>query len=348
MNDWFAIGFWEGHECREENMNILARKIRASVSAAAIWFAVVVPGQAWADPMRVAFGDIATVESLHLLAAFQRAREKGVDVQVTFLKSEDIAAQAVVSGQADIGVGAPYALLQKVKAPIRIFMQLSKLQFYPVVNTAFYKNWKDLDGQEIAVHSRGSGTEAIMRLMAEKNGISYSSIAYVPGAEVRTGALLQGNVKATIVDSSGKRVLEDKAPGKFAFLPMGDVSATDEALFANTDYLSANAKDVEILVEAILTTWREVAADPKSVTALKEKYKLLPDATPEMVADIEPYFAEAAPNMPLNGGGEAAAKDDFEFYTVSGALEGDAKALKVEDFWDLSALNNVLSRTGTK
>ncbi|PTM91499.1 ABC transporter substrate-binding protein [Mycoplana dimorpha] len=329
-------------------MNQLARKIRATVSAVAFCVAAAAPGMAWADPMRIAFGDIATVESLHLLAAFERAREKGVDVQVTFLKSEDIAAQAVVSGQADVGVGAPYALLQKVKAPIRIFTQLSTLQFYPVVNTEFYKEWKDLDGQEVAVHSRGSGTEAIMQLMAARNGIKYSGISYVPGAEVRTGALLQGNVKATIVDSSGKRVLEDKAPGKFAFLPLDGVNATDEALFANTDYLAANAKDVEILVEAILTTWREVAADPKAAAALRDQYKLLPDATPEMVADIEPYFTEAAPAVPLNGGGEAAARSDFDFYTISGALEGEAKDLKVEDFWDLTALNNVIGRIGAK
>ncbi len=39
----------------------------------------------------------------------------------TYLQSEDIAAQAVVSGQADIGVGTPYALIQKVKAPIRMW-----------------------------------------------------------------------------------------------------------------------------------------------------------------------------------------------------------------------------------
>ncbi|QRM56126.1 ABC transporter substrate-binding protein [Sinorhizobium sp. BG8] len=329
-------------------MEKLASRIRASASAVALCVAFALPGVAHADPMRIAFGDIATVESLHLLVALERAKEKGVDIEVTYLKSEDIAAQAVVSGQADIGIGGPYALLQKVKAPIRIFMQLSKLQFYPVVNSEFYKEWKDLDGQEIAVHSRGSGTEAIMQLMADKNGIKYSNIAYVPGAEVRTGALLQGNVKATIVDSSGKRVLEDQAPGKFAFLPLGEVSATDEALFANTDYLAANPKDVETLVQSIVETWREVAADPKSVIALREKYKLLPDATPEMVADIEPYFTEAAPNIPLNGGGEDAARDDFEFYTVSGALTGEAKDLKVEDFWDLTALNAVLAKAGTK
>ncbi|WLS06347.1 ABC transporter substrate-binding protein [Shinella oryzae] len=329
-------------------MNMFARRMRASAVAVTLCLTAMVPGVAFADPMRIAFGDIATVESLHLLAAIERAKEKGVEIDVTYLKSEDIAAQAVVSGQADIGIGGPYALLQKVKAPIRIFLQLSKLQFYPVVNTEFYKEWRDLDGQEVAVHSRGSGTEAIMRLMADKNGIAYSNISYVPGAEVRTGALLQGNVKATIVDSSGKRVLEKEAPGKFAFLPLGEVSATDEALFANTDYLSKNEKDVEILVEAILTTWREVAADPKAAIALRDKYKLLPDATPDMIADIEPYFTEATATLPLNGGGEDAAKDDFEFYTVSGALEGKATDLKVEDFWDLDALNAVLAKIGTK
>lgn len=330
------------------NMTIFVRRLRASAVAAALCLSVSLPGLAQAAPMRVAFGDIATVESLHLLAALEKAKEQGVDVQITFLKSEDIAAQAVVSGQADIGIGGPYALLQKVKAPIRLFLQLSKLQFYPVVNSEFYKEWKDLDGQEIAVHSRGSGTEAIMRLMADKNGISYSNISYVPGAEVRTGALLQGNVKATIVDSSGKRILEKEAADKFVFLPLGEVSATDEALFANVDYLQANEKDVEILVESIITTWREIAADPKSVQAMREKYNLLPDATPDMIADIKPYFAEAAPGMPLNGGGEDAARDDFDFYTVSGALQGKAEELKVEDFWDLDALNAVLAKIGTK
>ncbi len=159
------------------------------------------PVAASAEQMHVAFGDIATVESLNFLIALERAKERGVDVKVTFFKSEDIAAQAVVSGEADIGVGTPYALIQKVKAPIRMFYQMSALRFFPIVNTEFYKSWKDLDGQEVAVHARGSGTEAIMKLMAQKNGITYSNISYVPGAEVRAGALLQGNVKASIVDS---------------------------------------------------------------------------------------------------------------------------------------------------
>lgn len=299
--------------------------------------------------VRVAYGDIASVENLHLLAAFELAKQRGVDIEMTYLKSEDIAAQAVVSGQADIGVGGPYALMQKVKVPVRIFLQLSTLRFYPAVNAEFYKTWKDLNGQEIAVHSRGSGTEAIMKLMEEKQGIKFSKISYIPGSEVRTGALLQGNVKATIVDSAGRRLLQEKAPGKFIILPLEGINATDEALFARQDFLDKNPGDVDVIVESVLTTWREVTKNPAIVAEWRTKYKLLPDLPADQVAEITPYFTELAEGkaFPLNGGGEAAAKDDFAFYTLSGQLQGDAASLKVEDFWALEPLNRALGKVGT-
>jgi hypothetical protein len=99
--------------------------------------------------MHVGFGDIPGVDMLNFLTAVQRAEKRGVEVKVTYLQSEDIASQAVVSGPADIGVGTPYALIQKVKAPIRMFYQLARMRFFPVVNTEKYKDWKDLDGEPI-------------------------------------------------------------------------------------------------------------------------------------------------------------------------------------------------------
>ena len=325
------------------------KALKNTVAVVTLALASATASTALADPVRIAFGDIASVESLHLLAALERAKEMGVEIEVTYLKSEDIAAQAVVGGQADIGIGAPYALIQKVNAPVRMFLQLSELNFYPIVNSEFYKTWKDLDGQEIAVHSRGSGTEAIMKLMAEENGITYSNISYVPGAEVRTGALLQGNVKASIVDSSGRRVLDEQAPGKFLTLPLGDVSATDEALFANTEFLKENSEDVAKIVEAILTTWREVQTEPASVAAMRDKYKLLPDLPANLVADIEPYFAELAKGgLSVNGGSEQAVKDDLAFFTLSGQVEGKPEELKVADFWELGPVTTVVAKIGSK
>lgn len=301
-----------------------------------------------ADPVRVAFGDIATVESLNFLVALERAKARGLDVQVTFFKSEDVAAQAVVGGQADVGVGTPYALLQKVKAPIRMFFQMSTLRFYPIVNTEYYKTWKDLDGQEVAVHSRGSGTEAIMKLMAQRNGITYSNISYVPGSEVRAGALLQGNVKASIVDAAGRRMIMEKAPGKFAVLPVEDVNATDEALYANTDFLAKNAASIDILVEELLKTWREINAKPASVADLRKQYNLLADLPADLEPEIVPFYEEsvAAATFPGDGGSEASVKDDFAFYALAGQLQGDPASLQVADFWTFEPLNRALDKLG--
>ena len=104
--------------------------------------------------MRVAFGDVPGGEMVNFMIAVARAAERGVKVEVSYLQSEDLAAQAIVSGQADIGVGTPYALIQKVNAPIRMFYQLAMLRFYPVVNGEKYQTWKDLDGSAVYRHIR--------------------------------------------------------------------------------------------------------------------------------------------------------------------------------------------------
>jgi NitT/TauT family transport system substrate-binding protein len=325
-------------------------KQRLALAGALLGATVLAAGAAQAQDAHIAFGDIATVETLNLLIAIERARERGLDIEVTFFNSEDIAAQAVVSGEADIGVGTPYALLQQVEAPIRMFLQMSNLRFYPVVNTELYQDWADLDGQEIVVHSRGSGTEAIMNLMAMQHGIEYSAMSYVPGSEVRAGAMLQGTINATIVDSANWRLLEREGGGRFALLPMGDISATDEALYANTDFLEENHDAAVVLVEEVLKTWRDIADNPAVVAELRQQYGLLPDLPPELEEEMVPYYQESvdAGVFPLNGGGPEAVQDDFAFYTVAGQLEGEAADLKVEDFWTFGPLEAALANVGRR
>src|SRR5215210_5757938 len=266
---------------------------RVAVAGAFAFTLGALPASAQDQPIRIAFGDIPSVESLAFLIGLERAKEQGVAIEMAIVKSEDVAAQAVLGGQADVGVGTPYAMLQKVRTPLKLFYQLSTLRFYPIVNTEFYKSWKDLDGQEIAVNSRGSGTEAIMKLAADKHGIKYKNISYVPGSEVRAGALLQGNIKASILDSTNRKIVMEKAPGKFAILPIEGVSATDDALFASPDFLEKNAKDVDLLVESLLQTIRDISARPEAAAELRAKYKLLPDLPKPLEAGIVPYFKEA-------------------------------------------------------
>jgi NitT/TauT family transport system substrate-binding protein len=330
-------------------MSLTRRNVLGAALAGALASAVPFTA-AQAGQMRIAFGDLPGIESIQTLAALERAKERGVAVELIILNDEDLAAQAIVSGQADVGIGTPYTLIQKAGIPIRLFGQISTLRFFPIVNNQFYKTWKDLDGQEIAVQARGSGTEAVMLLMAKKHGITYGTISYVPGSEVRRNALLQGTIKASIIDAANRRALEAEAPGKFTVLPVEDLRATDEGVFATADYLKNNAADVDILIEELINTAREITADPAAAVAMRNKYKLLPDLGAEADAEITAYYKEVvdAKALPLNGGGAQAAADDFAFFTLAGQIEGDPASLKVEDFWDLAALERVLGKIGQK
>src|ERR671915_1398379 len=150
--------------------------------------------------IRVALGDIESVETLALFIAMERVRKRGTDVELIELADEDLANQAVVGGQADVGLGAPYGLIEGSGAPLRIFCQLQSVKFFPVVDKAAYPDWQSLDGETFTVHSRGSTTEALARIIEEEEGIEFGEISYVPGAEVRATALLRGNLKAAVLD----------------------------------------------------------------------------------------------------------------------------------------------------
>jgi NitT/TauT family transport system substrate-binding protein len=296
--------------------------------------------------IRYALGDVITTDDLQLLIAIERAKARGVEVEVTAFKSEELATQAVINGQADVGQGTPYAAIQKVNVPIRFFYQLYSLLFFPVVNKESYKSWKDLDGQEMTVHARGSGTEAIVNLVAKQQGIKFKNISYVPGSDVRALGLLRGNIKATILDSNNKNHVMKEAPDKFLILPLGELKASDESLFATKAFLDKNQAAVAIFVEELLRVSREINANPKSVAEERKKLGLLKDIPAKLEADITPYFEEAVRNaiIPNDGGAALAPKTDLDFFTLSGALKGEN--LKAEDFWDLVPLQAAIAKLG--
>jgi len=298
------------------------------------------PAAAQDGTIRIGLGDVATVETLNLLIALERVKERGVEVEFTAFKDEEIAAQAVINGQVDIGIGTPYALIQKVEAPIRIFYQLSTLKFYPVVDKEAYPDWQALDGQPFAYHGRGSGTEAMGNLLAEQNGIEFGEISYVPGSDVRAIALMQGNIKATFLDIANKNLVMEQEPDKFHILPTGEINASDEALYARLEWLDENEETVQVLLEELLKTWREINQDPDMVAAEREQLGLLPDLPEDLEGQVGPYYQQAVEEamFPDDGGGEAAAQSDFAFYTEAGQLEGEPEELNIEDFWYLEPL----------
>jgi NitT/TauT family transport system substrate-binding protein len=301
-------------------------------------------GQQDQGSVRIALGDIESIETLALFIALERVRERGVEVELNELADEDIANQAVISGQADIGLGAPYSLIEGSAAPIRIICQLQIARFFPVADMDAYPDWQALDGETFTVHSRGSTTEAMARLIEQTEGIEFGEISYVPGSEVRATALLRGNVTATILDIPTKNFVMDEAPGRFHILPAPEVGASDETMFGNLEWLQQNERTVQILLEEVLTVWRSIVEDPTFVAEERERLGLLPDVPAELEEELMPYYEQASAEglFTQDCGGSEAAEEDFEFYSLAGQLEGDPASLQVEDFWYLDPLNEAL------
>jgi NitT/TauT family transport system substrate-binding protein len=300
-----------------------------------------------AQTAQVALGEPVSVETLAMAIAFERAKERGVDVKVTSFSKEELAVQAVISGQAQIGIATPYAVMQKSKGTIKNLVPLTRLVFFPIVEKAAYKSWKDLDGQPFTFHARGSGTEAIGNIMAKRQNIQFGQRNYIAGSDNRIVALMNGQIKATILDLANTNILMEKAGDRFAKLPGIDNPASDEILFARTDWIDKNKDKVDILVEEFVKLWGEMQKNPGIIEEERVKRGMLKDLPKEIVEKTTDFYTTGIKEGLYKTGGADAAKADFEFYLEAGQLTGAPADLKLEDFWYLEPYDKAVKKLGS-
>ncbi|SFB11983.1 NitT/TauT family transport system substrate-binding protein [Poseidonocella pacifica] len=300
---------------------------------------------AHADTLRIALAETPSDELAAFFVALDRAKANGLDYEWTAFSDEELAIQAVLSGQMDIGFGTPYAAMQRSKAPIRIIFQLSKLKFFPVT-TKKYESLEDMNDAPILLHSRGGGTDSIANVIEEKVGIKFGKRSYVPGSSNRVVALVSGQADATIIDLSNKNKIVAQHPDKFNVLPMFEVEASDEALFANLNWIQENDEDVQIFVDALLSTWQDMSEDPTIIARETDPDGPIGQLPPELIAGLDKFYAEAVEGglYSANGGGRTAAKADMEWYAEAGQLEGDPAELNLDDFWYFAPLDAALEK----
>lgn len=316
---------------------ILKNAFKAVALPAAI---AVAATAAHADTIRIALAETPSDELAAFFVALDRARANGLDYEWTAFSDEELAIQAVLSGQMEIGFGTPYSAMQRSKAPIRIIFQLSKLKFFPVT-TKKYSSLNDLDGEPILLHSRGGGTDSIANVIEDKEGITFGERSYVPGSANRVVALVAGQADATIIDLSNKNKVMRQHGDKFNVLPMFEVEASDEAIFANLDWIKANEDQVQIFVNALLSVWQEMNEDPGMVARETDPDGPIGQLPPEILGNLDVFYSEAVEGglYDANGGGRKAAAADMEWYSQAGQLEGDPDTLDIEEFWYLAPLD---------
>ena len=298
-------------------------------------------GAAQAEKIKIALAEAPSDELAAFFVALDRARANGLDYEWTAFSDEELAIQAVLSGQMDIGFGTPYAAMQRSKAPLRIIFQLSKLKFFPVTTTK-YASLKDLDGEPILLHSRGGGTDSIANVIEDRLGMQFGKRSYVPGSSNRVAALLGGRADATIIDLSNKnKLMRSEAGENFNVLEMFEVEASDEALFGNLDWIKNNEKDVDIFVTALLSVWQDLHKDPTIIRRETNPDGAIGQLPPEILAELDGFYTDAVAGglYDPNGGGRKAANADMEWYSAAGQLEGNASDLNIEDFWYLAPLD---------
>ena len=313
---------------------------RTAVAAIAIGLSV---SAASAEKIRIALAETPSDELAAFFVALERAKANGLDYEWTAFSDEELAIQAVLSGQMDIGFGTPYAAMQRSKAPIRIIFQLSKLKFFPVT-TKKYEKLEDLNGEPILLHSRGGGTDSIANVIEDKVGIKFGERSYVPGSANRVVALVAGQADATIIDLSNKNKIIDEHPDKFNVLPMFEVDASDEALFANLDWIKANEEQVQIFVDALHSTWRDMNADPTIISKETNPDGPIGQLPPEILGSLDDFYKDAIEGglYDPHGGGMKAAQADMEWYSQAGQLEGDPSTLNIDDFWYMAPLDKAM------
>ncbi len=319
-------------------MKRLFTKIAATVLAAPLLLTMTMSA-ANADTIRIALAETPSDELAAFFVALERAKANGLDYEWTAFSDEELAIQAVLSGQMDIGFGTPYSAMQRSKAPLRIIFQLSKLKFFPVTNKK-YGSLEELDGEPILLHSRGGGTDSIANVIEDKMGIKFGKRSYVPGSSNRVVALVAGQADATIIDLSNKNKVQRAHGDKFNVLPMFDVEASDEALFANLDWIKANEGDVQIFVDALLSTWSDMAKDPTIISKETNPDGPIGQLPKEILGELDNFYTEAAAGglYDPEGGGRKAAEADMEWYSQAGQLEGDPSTLNIDDFWYMAPL----------
>lgn len=302
-----------------------------------------VVSSAQAAKIKIALAETPSDELAAFFVALDRAKAMGLDYEWTAFSDEELAIQAVLSGQMDIGFGTPYSAMQKSKAPIRIIFQLSKLKFFPVTSKKYGK-LEDLNEQPILLHSRGGGTDSIANVIEDKLNIKFGKRSYVPGSANRIVALISGRTDATIVDLSNKNKLVKQQGDKFNVLPMFEVDASDEALFANLDWIKANEKDVGIFVKALLSVYRDMAKDPTIISKETNPDGPIGQLPKEILGSLDGFYKDAVAGglYDASGGGRKAAKADMEWYSAAGQLTGAPAELKIEDFWYLKPLDDAM------
>ena len=324
-------------------------------SLSRLWIAlfVFIVGFTFADDasaqkkVRFAYPSSADMGDIPSLLAWEQLKKQGIEVVPTFFPKTDLAVQAVVAGEADIGSAAGIAVVKAVESGMNIRVIAEQVRNeWQLVTPVSLKDPKQLDGKRVGYHAPITVTEALVKWMAQHYKITPNWMI-IPGSDVRAEALMRGQLDATPAEIGDVLNILNAKPGQFHVLisyAKTFPQLIGSMYFARADYVQKNGPLVESVLEAILRAHRTAEERPASI---KENAARL---LPETKADLIDATAAAYRDLriwDINGGadqklGEASIK----FFEEAGLLKKDAVSFKQS--FDTGPLDRVIKKIGRK
>jgi NitT/TauT family transport system substrate-binding protein len=297
--------------------------------------------------VRFAYPSSADMGDIPSLLAWEQLKKQGIEVIPTFFPKTDLAVQAVVAGEADMGSAAGIAVVKAVESGmnVRIIGEQVRNE-WQLVTPVSLKDPKQLDGKRVGYHAPITVTEALVKWMANHYKITPTWMI-IPGSDVRAEALMRGQLDATPAEIGDVLNILQAKPGQFHV--MISYAKTFPQLigsmyFARADYVQKNSAVVESVMEAILNAHRSIEERPSLVK--ENALRLLPETKPELVDATAATYKELR-IWDVNGG---ASKDrgeaSIKFFEESGLLKKGA--VSYSQAFDTGPLDKVLKKIGRK
>ncbi|MGE5218655.1 MAG: ABC transporter substrate-binding protein [Chloroflexota bacterium] len=327
--------------------------MRNSLAKLSVLLLIIAVGLTWSaearaqKKVRFAYPSSADMGDIPSLLAWEQLKKQGIEVVPTFFPKTELAVQAVVAGEADMGSAAGIAVVKAVESglSVRIIGEEVRNE-WQLVTPVSITDPKQLDGKRVGYHAPITVTEALVKWMAQHYKITPNWMI-IPGSEVRAEALMRGQLDATPAEIADVLNILNAKPGQFhVLISYAKIfpQLIGSMYFARADYVQKNGALVETVLEAILRAHRSAEARPALVkeTALR----LLPETKPGLVDAIAATYKELR-IWDVNGGadrqrGEASIK----FFEESGLLKKNAVTFK--QAFDTGPLDRVLKKIGRK
>lgn len=242
----------------------------AAAAASTLPFARIAHGQSITN-VRVANGttpDILSIPDVRAVEHFLPRVAPGVTGKATYVPGAVRAVQAVIAGEAEVGIATLGSGLAAVlqSQEIQVFALASGARPYLVpVATKELTSLKSLEGQEVGVISLVDSTYYLLVMMMQAAGADPTKVQWrvVGGGAGRANALASGGVKAAMFQVGQALELMEKGP--FQILPSSFAGLKDfifKAFWAKKSFLDGNRALAEAIVQANLLATREALDKP--------------------------------------------------------------------------------------